>query len=81
MLYHSNIHHASHHRDPQPAASAEVDAEVRAVEDVARAACSLTVVLERVVVTPGGVLMACWQVHTSTTPIVPSPASASSAPA
>jgi hypothetical protein len=63
-LYHSNVHHASHHQDPQPATAAEVAAELQAIEAVARDSCALTVVLERVVVTPGGVLMACWQVGT-----------------
>ena len=69
-LYHSNVHHASHHQDPQPATAAQVAAELQAIEAVARDSCALTAVLERVVVTPGGVLMACWQVGTPSSPWV-----------
>ena len=45
-----------------PATPAQVDAEEAAIRAVGAAACPLHVVLERVVVTPGGAVLACWQV-------------------
>jgi len=67
-MYHANVWHASHHKDPQPASAEEVDDEAASVAAVARAACEMEVVLERIVFTPGGVLIACWQVASGTDP-------------
>eukprot|EP00887_Chlorella_sp_A99_P006394 scaffold3.g6394.t1 len=61
-LFHSTLYHASLHLDPVPASAAEVAAEARAIAEVARAACPLRVVLERVVATSTGAVLACWQV-------------------
>jgi hypothetical protein len=47
---------------PQQASAAEVAAEVSAVRRAAAAACPIRAVLERVVATSSGVLVACWQV-------------------
>ncbi len=59
---HASIFHASHHLQEVPASAAEVEAEARAVGALLNATCPLRVVLERVVITTGGVVMACWQV-------------------
>lgn len=45
-----------------PATPAEVDAEEAAIRGVGASACPLRVVLERVVATPSGTVLACWQV-------------------
>ena len=49
-------------QDPVAATAMEVAPEADAVAAVAGAACPLAVVLERVVVTSGGAVMAAWQV-------------------
>ncbi|PSC73568.1 Translation initiation factor IF-3 [Micractinium conductrix] len=61
-FYHSTIYHASTHTDPMPASVSQVDAEERAIRHVGARCCPLRVVLERVVATPSGVVVACWQV-------------------
>ena len=43
------------------ASATEVDAEAAAIGAVGRGICPLHVVLERVVATAGGTVMACWQ--------------------
>lgn len=50
------------HQDPVPASAAEVDSEEVAIRAVGVQACPLRVVLERVVATPAGAVLACWQV-------------------
>ncbi|KAL4419230.1 hypothetical protein ABPG77_010672 [Micractinium sp. CCAP 211/92] len=60
--YHSTIFHASTHTDPVPASAAEVDSEEVAIRAVGVQACPLHVVLERVVATPAGTVVACWQI-------------------
>jgi hypothetical protein len=62
-LYHSTIYHASAHVDPIEATAEEVDEEAAAVLAVARSTCPLRVALERIVATPGGGVLACWQVE------------------
>jgi|APGre2960657444_1045066.scaffolds.fasta_scaffold00198_1 predicted Rdx family selenoprotein len=59
---HASLMHASHHMWEVPASAAQVDAEAAALRAVLNATCPLRAVLERVVVTPGGVIMACWNV-------------------
>ncbi len=58
--YHMSLFHASHHRAPVPATKPELAAEAAAVSAVLNASCPLRVVLERVAVTRGGVVIACW---------------------
>lgn len=67
-LFHSTIFHASTHLDPVPAGAGEVAAEAAAIAEVGRRACPLHVVLERVVATAGGTVLACWQVVKGTDP-------------
>jgi len=59
---HTSIFHASHHLAEVPFTAEEVEAEAAAVAAVFNATCPLRAVLERVVVTPGGVVIACWNV-------------------
>ncbi|KAL4422361.1 hypothetical protein ABPG75_008558 [Micractinium tetrahymenae] len=61
-LYHSTIYHASTHTEPVPASGADVDSEELAIREVGTQSCPLHVVLERVVATPAGAVVACWQV-------------------
>lgn len=49
-----------------PATPADVDAEEAAIRSVGTGACPLHAVLERVVATPSGVVLACWQVAKGT---------------
>jgi len=60
-LYHFSVHHASHHQNPVPATSEEVEIEAAAVRHVADESFLLDIELERVVLTPTGVLLGCWQ--------------------
>ena len=59
---HASIFHASHHLAEVPASAAEVDVEAGVVASVFNITCPLRAVLERVAVTPGGVVIACWNV-------------------
>ena len=67
-LFHSTLFHASTHQDPRTASPEEVEAEAQAVAEVARLACPLRVVLERVVATSSGAVVACWQIVGGTDP-------------
>ncbi|KAK3283008.1 hypothetical protein CYMTET_9277 [Cymbomonas tetramitiformis] len=67
-IYHASLHHASHHLDPQPAEQEEVLKELEQASAVVNPMCPIQVSLERVVVTPGGVLMALWQVGAGAEP-------------
>jgi len=60
--YHLSLFHASHHLQPVPADAAQLRGEADAVAAVMNASCPVSVVLERVVVTRGGVFIACWNV-------------------
>lgn len=51
-----------------PASAGEVEAEAAAIALAAAAACPVRAVLERVVVTPGGTVLACWQVAAGAEP-------------
>ena len=51
------------------ATAAEVDLEAAAVAQVGAGACPLHVVLECVVATSGGTVLACWQVVEGTDPV------------
>jgi len=59
---HSSLFHASHHLVELPATPQEVDAEAASVAAVFAATCPIRAVLERILVTPGGVVIACWNV-------------------
>jgi len=67
-LYHFSMHHASHHSNPVPATPEEVEAEANAVNRVAEQSCQISIELERVVLTPTGVILGCWQVLKGTEP-------------
>ncbi|KFM24839.1 Translation initiation factor IF-3 [Auxenochlorella protothecoides] len=60
-VYHATIFHASTHADPRAAPRRTIDAEVGAASAALDALCPMRTVLERVVATPGGALVACWQ--------------------
>lgn len=60
--YHMSLFHASHHLAPVAATPAEVDDEARVVQGILNSTCAIRAVLERVVVTRGGVVMAVWNV-------------------
>ena len=60
--YHMSLFHASHHLAPVAATPAEVDAEARVVGGIVEDTCAIHAVLQRVVVTRGGVVMAVWNV-------------------
>jgi hypothetical protein len=61
-MYHFSVFHASHHLDPHAASALEAKEEAAAIRGVARASCPIVAVIERVVVTPTGVVMALWNV-------------------
>ncbi|KAG1672424.1 hypothetical protein FOA52_013210 [Chlamydomonas sp. UWO 241] len=61
-LYHATIYHASSHSMPVPATPDEVADEARAIRSVTSRHCPIHGVLERVVITNTGVIVACWQV-------------------
>jgi hypothetical protein len=60
--YHMSLFHTSHHMDPVAATPAEVDAEALVVGGILKKTCAMQAVLQRVLVTPGGVIMAVWNV-------------------
>ena len=55
------IYHASSHVHPLPATAGEVEVEERAIKNVAATLCPVEAILERVVLTSSGVMVACWQ--------------------
>ncbi|EFN53062.1 hypothetical protein CHLNCDRAFT_54034 [Chlorella variabilis] len=65
-LYHSTIFHASTHMDPVRAAPRDVDMEEYLIKDVGHKACPLHLTLERIVATPSGTVLACWQIMNGT---------------
>ncbi|GFH16212.1 uncharacterized protein HaLaN_12592 [Haematococcus lacustris] len=60
-LYHATLFHASSHLKPVPAGSKEVLQEYAAIRAATSQLCPVAGVLERVVVTSTGVVVACWQ--------------------
>lgn len=61
--YHMSLFHASHHMHGEvPKSPAEVDAEADAVLRVVNRHCAIRAMLERVLVTRGGVVMGVWNV-------------------
>ncbi|GAA0140395.1 hypothetical protein LIER_35228 [Lithospermum erythrorhizon] len=69
-LYHFSMFHASHHVIPVSATEEEIESEAKAIENVAKELCPLSVILDRVVLTSTGVLLGCWQVISGTDPVV-----------
>eukprot|EP00897_Mesotaenium_endlicherianum_P000403 jgi/Mesen1/10363/ME000080S09755 len=67
-MYHSSLHHASHHMQPIRATSQQVDEEAASVKELCRRAVPVRVALDRVVLTATGVLLGCWQVLDGTDP-------------
>ena len=67
-IYHFSVFHASHHLEAHAASAGEVAGEAAAIRAVARASCPIRAVIERVVVTPTGVVMALWNVKGGTEP-------------
>lgn len=49
-------------QSPVPATADKVREEIAAVQDVAGQSCPIRAVLDRVVITSTGVVVACWQV-------------------
>eukprot|EP00879_Flechtneria_rotunda_P021896 GHRR01023091.1.p1 GENE.GHRR01023091.1~~GHRR01023091.1.p1 ORF type:complete len:367 (+),score=82.02 GHRR01023091.1:3052-4152(+) len=63
LLMHATLYHASTHAAPVPMAGpSEVLQEVSAVTSAMQEACPITAVLDRVVVSASGAVVACWQV-------------------
>ncbi|KAG9136837.1 hypothetical protein Leryth_004580 [Lithospermum erythrorhizon] len=48
----------------------QIESEAKAVENVAKELCPLSIILDRVVLTSTGVLLGCWQVISGTDPVV-----------
>lgn len=67
-LFHFSVFHASHHLAPVPASERERADELDAARRVAAAACPMDVVVERVVVSPSGAVMALWNVEAGSEP-------------
>jgi len=67
-LFHFSVFHASHHLAPVPASERERADELDAARRVAAAACPMDVVVERVVVSPSGAVMALWNVEAGAEP-------------
>ena len=67
-LFHFSVFHASHHLAPVPASERERADELDATRRVAAAACPMDVVVERVVVSPSGAVMALWNVEAGAEP-------------
>ncbi|KAH6758432.1 transmembrane protein [Perilla frutescens var. frutescens] len=68
-MYHFSMFHASHHIAPVPATETEIEAEAHAVEAVSKSICPLRIVLDRIILTPTGVLLGCWQVVSGADPV------------
>lgn len=69
MLWLHPVHQASRVaflQAPVAANAAAVQQELDAVKSVASVSCPVMAVLERVVFTSSGVLVACWQVRATT---------------
>lgn len=49
-------------QDPVHAEPEQVDSEETSIQGVGRRACPLQLALERIVATPGGTVIACWQI-------------------
>lgn len=55
----------AHLQDPVPADQQQVAAEAAAVAGVASRTCPVQAVLDRLVITSTGMVVACWQVSSS----------------
>lgn len=64
-MYHFSVFHASHHLDERAATPDEREDERRSISKVTDRFCPIKAVLERVVVTTGGVVLAGWNVEKS----------------
>uniref|UniRef100_A0A7S0V870 Uncharacterized protein n=1 Tax=Polytomella parva TaxID=51329 RepID=A0A7S0V870_9CHLO len=62
QMLHATLFHASSHSDPKPASAAEVAVELESIRRTTQATCPIKAILERVVLTPLGVVVGCWQV-------------------
>lgn len=62
QLYHTALYHASSHMNPVRATSAEVEEEAVAVASLAARTCPIQAILDRIILTSSGVVVACWQV-------------------
>ena len=67
-LFHFSVFHASHHAAPVPASEREQADELDAVRRVVSRQCPMDVILERVVVSPSGAVMALWNVNAGAEP-------------
>ncbi|KAG2493462.1 hypothetical protein HYH03_008279 [Edaphochlamys debaryana] len=61
-LYHATLYHASSHVKPVHASAEVIAEEERSIRGVCSRTCPIHAVLDRVVITPTGVVVACWQV-------------------
>ncbi|KAH6784484.1 transmembrane protein [Perilla frutescens var. hirtella] len=68
-MYHFSMFHASHHIAPVPTTEKEIEAEAHAVEAASKSICPMHIVLDRIILTPTGVLLGCWQVVSGADPV------------
>lgn len=61
-MLHATLFHASTHMDPMPASTAGINEEVLSLIQTASNTCPMQAILERVVITRSGTVVACWQV-------------------
>ena len=69
-VYHFSVFHASHHLDAHAANAAEIREESAGIRGAVRGLCPIEAVIERVAVTPSGVVMALWNVRSGGEPAV-----------
>ncbi|KAH6773067.1 transmembrane protein [Perilla frutescens var. frutescens] len=68
-MYHFSMFHASHHIAPVPTTETEIEAEAHAVEAASKSICPMHIVLDRIILTPTGVLLGCWHVVSGADPV------------
>jgi hypothetical protein len=62
QLYHTALYHASSHMNPVKATNTEVEEEATVVANMASRTCPIQAILDRIILTSSGVVVACWQV-------------------
>eukprot|EP00898_Chlorokybus_atmophyticus_P005768 jgi/Chlat1/6192/Chrsp427S05728 len=69
-LYHISFYHASHHLTPVSETTGTTDVEMRAVAGVACKTGAMQLILDRVLLTSTGSVLACWQVASGPEPLL-----------
>ena len=68
-LLHTTIFHASSHLDTVRASEQQITHEISMLRAATETMCPMRIVLERVVITSGGVVLGCWQIVGGTEPL------------